>query len=224
MRKRSGRAEGLSEDRSDDDRILTEDLLVRSFEGDERAERELFGELQGFLLRELRAHRLAPSALQHCSSNDLVNEVWLRCYSSGALKSFRASGHGSLRRFLCRILNRTLVDVLRRERADKRGGRQRHAAQVSPEPDAPQWEFAAPDPTPSSGARFLEMWELCEATLSPKELDVFRLTEAEGLDGAEIARRLELTPSAVRSLLFRARGKLILAFGQSDAAGEATEG
>ena len=206
MRIRPRQEDGHS---SGDERILTEEVLDRSLCGDTEAERALFSELRTFLLRELRSHRLQRAALRHCSADDVVSEVWLRCYTSGSLRTFRTSGQGSLRRFLCRILNRTLVDVLRRHRAAKRGGSAASGANRSVAPEQLEQEIASPEPTPSSDARATELWQLCETVLNQRELTIFRLTEAEGLDSVEIADRLESTPSAVRSCLNRARTKLI---------------
>jgi RNA polymerase sigma factor (sigma-70 family) len=146
------------------------------------------------------------------TEDDVVSEVWLRFYSSGSFERFDDRGPGSLRRYLSVILDRAMIDMVRRAKAGKREG---GSANVSLEECAegrdpragPQVE--SKDPTPTSGARASELGDLCKAVLDDREYETWRLIEVEGRLASEVAEALGVTPAAVRGVLFRARFKLI---------------
>jgi RNA polymerase sigma-70 factor (ECF subfamily) len=64
---------------------------------------------------------------------------------------------------------------------------------------------AAPDD--ASAERIQAMLSYCE-DLPPRQRDVFELADLRGVDTAEIATRLGITPSTVRGLLMKARRKI----------------
>jgi len=197
------------------DPARTRALLERALGGDGQAERRLFESLRRILHDQARRHRLMKLVARTATEDDVVGEVWLRFYSAGSFAAFEDRGPGSLRRFLGIVLDRTMVDMVRRARAHKRTGDGRHVPleETGPGTDAPRERcgLVSKDPTPTSRARESEMAELCRRELDEREGEVWRQVEIEGCSSVEVAARLGLTPAAVRGVLFRARAKLIRA-------------
>ena len=194
---------------------VTREQVADYLAGDPIAARELFERHREVLLRRTRGH-CSMRALRHeTSPDDVVDEVFLRALSSGFLERFEDRGRGSLRRALFTILDRTLADACRRHGSLKR---QANAGALSLDgeeaggliPDLAS-RLASEDPTPTSAARAAELIEFCERLLDPREWEFWRLSEVEGLDGPDIARRCGVSDSAVRGVLFRARAKLVRA-------------
>src|SRR2546423_1846841 len=82
-------------------------------------------------------------------------------------------GPGSLRSFLCTILDRALVDIVRRAQADKREGARRVSSLDGEEGARAEGPTAAQlpskDPTPTSRARTTELRCLCRSALDKSE-------------------------------------------------------
>jgi DNA-directed RNA polymerase specialized sigma24 family protein len=146
----------------------------------------------------------------HTTSEDVVAEVFARALAGGFFERFADRGRGSLERAMTSILERTLADGYRRLGAHRRGlslalraggapSRSRH------EPD----HIPATDATPTSSARAAELLDLCRKTLDEEEWEVWRATEILGLDSLAIAGHIGKSASAARSILHRARMKLL---------------
>src|SRR5262245_10553389 len=99
--------------------ISTSVALQRALAGDESAQTRLFQPMRQILLCEARRHPIARRIRSSFSAEDMVAEVWMRCFASGVLAGFEDRGRGSLRRLLCTILERVLRDMSRRLRAIK---------------------------------------------------------------------------------------------------------
>lgn len=190
-----------------EDTFHTKELINRYRTGETVAERDLFERHRELLLDQAKRHRLMRRALAFTSPEDLVDEVFLRALSSGLFDTFEHRGTGSLKRALFTILERTIVDVYRRHGAVKRAGIRADLA-----PDATGAPGAASkEPTPTSQARTDEILQLCRDQMDEREWEVWRLTEVEGQTPREIGMRLGHTDSAIRSVLHRARKKLLSA-------------
>lgn len=210
----------------DPELTLTHKLIARYLEGDRVAEHGLFKKHSELLLNRARAHPWMSGLRAHLSPEDVVDEVFLRALSSGLLREFDARSRGSLKRVLFKILDRVLVDLFRRHGAVKR----RLPPLLSgsgEEAENPKWSLEALVPsdttTPTSNARATELLELCRQHLSPREWEVWRRVEVDGLGADGTAQALGLTPSAVRSLMFRARAKLLALFTEPTASAEPDE-
>lgn len=211
---------------SDPTRPMTRELLSKYLSGDALAARRLFEDHRSALLSIAR-QRLAASPLgADLSADDLVAEVFLRALDHGVFERFIDQGRGSLGRLLADILRKVEIDLVRRRSAAKRGkGLSPKGGVPGADDEASAGNFAAPDPTPTSDARMAEMVALCESTLDADAWRAFRLCVLDGLSKAECARRLGLSEAAVRSIIHRARQKLIQALGErEDESGADSEG
>lgn len=101
---------------------VTRELLERYRAGAFSAEERLFGRFRERLLALARAHSGLRAVSRHASAEDVVQEVFWRLLSSGALARFEDRGPGSLEALMRTILDRTVVDVVRRASSAKRGG------------------------------------------------------------------------------------------------------
>jgi RNA polymerase sigma factor (sigma-70 family) len=192
----------------------TRELLERVRMGDPRAERTLFESFRPALTAEASGHRLMPVLRQVLTPEDVVSEVWLRCYQTHALEGFQDRGSGSLLRFLRMVLERVMIDLVRRSTAAKRDGGAQQAladAEAANGIGSALSSLPAREPTPTSHARVGELVELCRSVLSAEEWTVWNAVEVQGLDTETVVQRLDRSPSAIRGLLFRARKKLFLA-------------
>lgn len=202
------------------DPASTRTLLREALGGDPEAERRFFDGVKNRLVGLARSHPMMGRLRGTTTPEDVASEVLVRCLSAGAFERFEHRGRDSLGRYLQVVLQRTLVDMLRRSTSAKRRSRTRPEVALEllgPGGDA-TWEPQANDPTPTSSARTSELAGLCEHLLSGRELEVWRLVEFEGWAPVEAAARLGLAPSTVRSLFHRARCKLIRALDPTDEA------
>jgi RNA polymerase sigma factor (sigma-70 family) len=200
---------------------LTKELLARYLAGDFAAEERLFSRFRTALLERARRHpRLRPLA-RDCTAEDVVQEVFRRVLASGLLNAFEDRGRGTLEAVLTRVLENTLVDFGRRASARKRGGTHERldALETGVAPGLDR--LPADDTTPTNRARSKELVELAGRELEPRELEAWRWVEIEGLDAADVARRMKSTPAAIRGLVFRARAKLIRALSDERADADA---
>jgi DNA-directed RNA polymerase specialized sigma24 family protein len=104
--------------------------------------------------------------------------------------------------------------------AQKRGGASARVDSGTGEVTTGLDRMPSDDTTPTSRARSKELVELVRRTLEPREIEVWTAIELEGLDSAELAKRLGTTPSAARGVLFRAQRKLVQALGAELDGGE----
>jgi len=192
----------------------TRDLLSRYLTGDRAAECRLFEAQRALLLQRAREHPLMRALSLHLAPEDLVGECLVRALDSRVLESFEDRGPGSLRNLLFAILDNVMKDAWRRRKAAKRGGRLGPGVSLDAGVEGRGLSLgpgalASEETTPTGAARARELLDLCKAVLSPAEWEVWRLAEVEGLDSAEVAKRIGSTAGSVRSKVRRIRGKLI---------------
>jgi RNA polymerase sigma-70 factor (ECF subfamily) len=186
-------------------------LLEQALQGDVAAQAAVFGPHRAQLLAQTRGHPLMRFLRQTTTPDDLVDEVFLRALGSGLLQRFEDRGPGSLRKVLTRVLERTLLDACRRLGAAKRApslwadplsGASDDGEAGTP-PQLSHWT------TPTSRARIDELMGRCRRILSEREFAAWILVEVDELDSTAAGKRLDLSPSAVRGLVSRARDKLV---------------
>ncbi len=198
----------------------TRTMLRFALRGDPEAERRFYLRLKERLTVLAGRHPLMPRLRSTTTPEDVASEVLVRCFAARAFQRFEDRGRNSIPRFLHVVLQRTLVDMLRRSKSAKR----RSSTGADPVPVAvgelDAYEPPSNDPTPTSQARSAELAELCQKLLGGRELEVWKLIEFEGLQPADVAERLDIAPSTVRSLFHRARCKLIRAFDEREYAGD----
>ena len=153
-------------------------------------------------LPDLRAHvrRAGGAVLSDESSEDLVQsacrEVLRRC------DEFKHGGDEGFRRWLYTIAARKLADRARRWGALKRRA---NGAVLAPD------GAAAPGPSPSGRAGQRERLDevvAAMATLPAEQREVILLARLLEMPRAEIGEVIGRSEEAVRSLLYRAMGKL----------------
>jgi RNA polymerase sigma-70 factor (ECF subfamily) len=123
-------------------------------------------------------------------AEDACQEAFLRAFR--ALGKFRPEA--SFRAWLRTIAVRCAIDVMRRRRPD------------SPLPPEPA---GAPEDSRHEDADLLRA---ALAALSPVEREILLARELEGVDDREIARRLDMSVTAVRVRIHRARRRIRLRF------------
>jgi RNA polymerase sigma factor (sigma-70 family) len=197
----------MSEDKKPD--TSTRRLLAEYRGGNRDAEGELFERHRAALLEHVSKQRWMRGLSRHATPEDLVGETFLRVLASGRLNSLSLQGEGALLRFLFKVLNNVAVGVYRRHGRCKRGsGRPDLPLAPGIESNDPV-AFRATDTTPTVRARLNEIEGLCRAQLSDREWRAWRLCEMEDCTSTEAAARLEITDAAVRSLVHRARKKIL---------------
>lgn len=189
---------------------LTRDLLARMLAGDFDAERRLFEHHRAVLLEKARRHPSLRRLRHRVAAEDVVQEVFWRALSARLFARFEDRGRGSLEALLTTLLECTLVDALRRSGAQKRGAFQSIRSLELVEDQARVGDPVAP----SSEVTTDDLLQFCRSQLRTQEWVIWRAVELTGRDTESIGREWGLTPSAVRSHLFRARQKLITALGR----------
>ena len=138
----------------------------------------------------------------------------------GGLKGFTYRNEGDFLRWLSRIAENKLHDILKKFHADKRDIRK----EISFKREGSSTDnrfYGASEPisttTPSVIMRKKEALDRLEKaldTLKPEYKEVIVLKRIEGLTHAEIAERLNKSANAVPTLLFRAMAALTIAYGK----------
>lgn len=192
---------------------LTRVMLDRYRRGESGGEHRLFGTHRERLLERARKHPWMRGLSAHTTCEDVVGEVFVRALAGGFFERFDDRGRGSLLRALTRILDRVLADWYRRLGTHKRG-RIVTLAQEAAGAEVPSCRRPASgdESTPTSSARAAEMLGTCRRVLDPEEWEVWRLSELLGLESDSVGGRIGKSSSAARSILHRARAKLMRAF------------
>ncbi|MDQ4106268.1 MAG: sigma-70 family RNA polymerase sigma factor [Actinomycetota bacterium] len=178
------RLRGLSVQR---EALEDNELVARTLEGDVRSYEELIRRYERLVGRVLY-----PYARREVSVEDLVQETFLRAYDR--LETFNPDYR--FKTWLMAIANNLGVDTLRRRRETVEFDPDVHAA-ASQGPEARAVEA---DRSRSVQDAILALPEAYSVPL------ILRYTE--GMSYAEIAEALDITTSAVKSRLFRARNML----------------
>ena len=133
--------------------------------------------------------------------------------------SFTPSGSGSFLAYVSKVTDNTLIDLSRRAHATKRGeGTQAQTILPETEQFAKQRSGLPRAESPTSAARYSELRDLASHRLNERELLAWELVEINGYITEEAGLAMDCTGSAVRSLVRRARAKLVLALGDQQRA------
>jgi RNA polymerase sigma factor (sigma-70 family) len=196
-----------------EERTRTHDRLARYLTGDHEAERRLFEAQRAELSRRASSSSWMAGLSAHVTPEDLVDEVFLRVLESGLLRSFHDPRPGALADLLGTVLEGVATDAYRRAQALKRGGgtpiRSLDGHGKAGDTTGDGLAVASREPTPTSDARASELVQLCRTVLEPREWEVWRLIEQEGLHSSTVARRLGTSDAAVRGLFRRARLRIL---------------
>jgi len=192
----------------------TEVRVARWQGGDDGAFGELYRRFAPLLERRVGFHRLWP-LLRGIQKVDVVQEVWLAV--SRSRDDFTPSGTGSFFAWVGVIADNTVVRLLRRQSAMKRGEAvvgeglgEVPEKRIVPRPGLPVLE------TPTSVARVSELHDLARELLNERQFLAWDLVEIRGYSREEAGLALGCSASAVRGLLLRARGDLVAWFDGRD--------
>jgi RNA polymerase sigma factor (sigma-70 family) len=203
-------SEVRSEVDADPETWRTEIRVTRWQAGDEVAFGELYERFEPLLEQRIRLHAFWAILSSRYQLRDVVQETWLAVHRSRG--NFVHAGRGAFIAWVGRIADNTLIELLRRKNARKRGDGEEgeplgehcvHQAVVKPGLPAAE--------TPTSSARVAEIHELAREALTDREYTAWELVEMRGYSPAEAGLALdESSGSAVRGLLKRARRKMVL--------------
>ena len=182
-----------------------EELVRRARNGDEAARSALVGRHARQL--RARAQRLLPRVLRRkVAESDIVQEAWIAAFLR--LGEFEERGEGSFARWMATVLDRKVLDEVRRfAGTGKRDVRREVAAGSSVERHA----GAASDPSPSTEAvRGEERTRIdaAMATLPEPQRAVISLVQEERLTFEQAGARIGRSADAARKLY----GRAVLAF------------
>ncbi|MBZ5500197.1 MAG: RNA polymerase sigma factor [Acidobacteriia bacterium] len=172
------------------DRILVENTL----RGDELAFAELVRRYQTAIWRTVR-RRL----VDRLESEDAVQEIFLRTYTS----LYRFDTSRPFDRWIMRITTNYCIDVLRHRRSQQA----RFYVSYRETPLLCGWNRQAQDSS-SSPSELRQVARLLLSALKPNHRSAFVLRELKGLEYAEIARALQISPVAARVRVSRARKEM----------------
>lgn len=186
--------------------VREENLLHAAVGGERAALEELLLTHYDRLARFI-VPKLPPELRGSVGVEDVLQETFVR--AAQGITQFAPAGPDAFFRWLARIAEHRLIDLLRAQRTAKRGGG-RAAAQPA------EWEtslvdllgqLAGHERTPSHTAARQEAVEAVQAQLEQLPEDyrtVLRLRYVEGLPVAAIGERMGLTKAAAQMLCHRA--------------------
>ncbi|MBL9078403.1 MAG: RNA polymerase sigma factor [Planctomycetes bacterium] len=189
----------------------TAKLLARWRSGDEQAFGELAERLSPLLESRIRRQPGWRSLQGHFQINDVLQDVWARALPAVRGK-FDCVGRGALLGFLCTVADRTIVDLERARRSQKRGGGDVSRMPTGYEPAAAMPGAPAPE-SPTSRSRFSELACIAREVLTEREHEAWELVEVHGFTAEEAAVPMNCSSSSVRGLLLRSRAKIIRRLG-----------
>ncbi|MBC8470973.1 MAG: sigma-70 family RNA polymerase sigma factor [Planctomycetes bacterium] len=195
----------------------TQHLVALAKEGNQPALNQLCS-VYGERVRRIIRFRLDTKLRPKLDSIDLVQDALI--LALGGLKDFTYRNEGDFLRWLSKIAENKLHDVLKKYHADKRDIRKEISFKQEGS-STEGWFYGATEPmgttTPSVIMRKKEALDRLEKalnTLKPEYKEVIVLKRIEGLSHAEIAERLSKSTNAVPMLLFRAMAALTIAYGK----------
>lgn len=195
----------------------TQRLVALAKEGDQPAIDHLC-RIYGERVRRIIRFRLDTKLRPKLDSIDLVQDALI--LALGGLKDFTYRNEGDFLRWLSKIAENKLHDIVKKFHADKRDIRKEISfKQEERSTDGRFYGAAEPigTTTPSVIMRKKEALDRLEKaldTLKPEYKEVIVLKRIEGLSHAEIAERLNKSTNAVPMLLFRAMAALTIAYGK----------
>lgn len=173
-------------------------FIARLKAGDEAAFRELIRIHQ----EKVFLHCLNMTGHRHYAE-DIAQEVFLEVFR--AIKNFR--GEASLSTWIYRIANNKALEHIRKEQRKKRGGKDKT---MIPLADL-ELPLAAPYDHPAIVLEKQEdaQWLYhCLECINERQRTALLMHQMDGLRQEEIAILMETTPSAVESLIHRAKQEL----------------
>ena len=195
----------------------TQHLVALAKGGDEAAVNQLcsvYGERVRRIVRLRLDHKLRPKF----DSVDVVQDALILALDG--LKDFTYKNEGDFLRWLSKIAENRLRDILDKFHADKRDVRREIPfKEKGSGTDAGFIGAAGPvrNTTPSvivCKKEALDRLEKALDELKPEYKEIIVLKRIEGLSHAEIAERLDKNTGAVRMLLARAMAALTITYGQ----------
>jgi RNA polymerase sigma-70 factor, ECF subfamily len=151
------------------------------------------------------------------SSEDVLQEVWMEVFRK--VDSFRNSGPNSFDRWLTTLARRRLADAIRRNGAEKRGGKRAHVGEFAGSSYTGLLaHVASPERTPSGVLGEAEIsiaLQLALERLNHRRREVIRMRYLEGRSHADIAEAVGCSPEAVNGLLFHGLEDLRRMIGES---------
>lgn len=187
---------------------ITAELLEGARAGDRAALDALVARFE-VPLRTFLRRRLSPAAVAGGTADDLFQETQLEAFRS--LPSFTYRHDGSYLAWLYTIARRCLAREYERS---KRGPLPMPLSTPGTTTDQLMSRLMAPETGPHGHLERAEQLDLIAqalAELPDQRRKAIVLCYFEGLDGAEAARALELSPEAFRACLSRARRQLATA-------------
>lgn len=187
---------------------VTDVQVARWQAGDEAAFSVLFERFAPLIALRIQRGVVWGALKSRLQVEDVVQEVWLKVVP-GAQRTFTPGGEGSFLAFVSKVADNTVIDLVRRQRALKRGEGQEEVPLVPGEEPgilAGPREFE----TPTSSARRSELRDIALRELGNREFLAWDLVEIQGYTAGEAGLAMNISASAVRGLLMRARAKLVL--------------
>jgi RNA polymerase sigma-70 factor (ECF subfamily) len=195
----------------------TQHLVALAKEGDQPAIDHLC-RIYGERVRRIIRLRLDTKLRPKLDSIDLVQDALI--LALGGLKDFTYRNEGDFLRWLSKIAENKLHDIIKKFHADKRDIRKEISFKQEGSGTDDRF-YGVTEPigitTPSMIMRKKEALDRLEKaldTLKPEYKEVIVLKRIEGLTHAEIAERLNKSPNAVPMLLVRAMAALTIAYGK----------
>ena len=181
--------------------------LERWRNGSERALEDLYHRVAPLLRHRLETSRITVALRARWGIDDLINEVWTVVLE--ARNEFRDFGPGSFAAWLACLADRTLVNLSRRDQAQKRGGN-RDPLPIDLTGDVSRRRFPGESvrPSPSDCAQTNEFLDFASQVLQPRELQAWVWVVFCGYTSEEAALGMATSGAAVRSLLVRSRRRL----------------
>lgn len=208
--------EQSSPDEEDSPPALPTDYYVARWQaGDESAFAVLFRRFAPLLSMRVSRHRVWPALMSSLQVEDAVQEIWARAVPYARV-TFKPSGPGSFLALLAKLTEPTLIDLLRRRTAAKRGYGEIGESLDEGFTQAAHKLVGSVEPTPTSHARMSEMESRARELLTEREFTAWWLVEIRGYTSEEVGLAVNGTASAVRGLVMRARLKLTNDLGDED--------
>jgi RNA polymerase sigma factor (sigma-70 family) len=161
------------------------------------------------VVNRIVATRLGRTAARFAEIEDIAQEALMSAFRN--LGEFEATGEGTFRNWLARIVENKVLDAWRRDQAQRRGGgRVQRLSEIVPEDDPRQRDgtIPSPSPTPSEvyAGRELELQrEAVLLQLGEFQRELVNLREHCGMTFDEVAAELDLrSPDAARMAYNRA--------------------
>jgi RNA polymerase sigma-70 factor (ECF subfamily) len=168
--------------------------------GDESAATQLVHRYTELIRREIRIRLTDPSVFRVHDDEDICQSVLASFFVRAALGQYDLQNPDDLRKLLLRMARNKLSDAGRKQRSQKRGGKQNTA-------DVQTLAVADSEPSPSRVVAGRELLERVRDHLTEDERRVADL-RSHGHDWNSIAQRLGGTPDARRMQFGRALNRV----------------